>query len=207
MKIRLYYVGCGLADSSFNILDYDKRWLIRLVWTIRTKSIMNYQSEKDWKKTTIDQLFLIQFDRCARVWRASLWRNRPLRLHGLYGSCPIEQIRVFGSWVIHQGCQNDCHACTSRLPLSGKSYPTRYSCPGVILPELRQLSSPMYVGTEIERMTVQSDIYRQKSMIWSDGESRSSLFFGESGALSTSVTKKVVYETLRPRLERWIAWF
>ena len=60
-------------------------------------------------------------------------------------------------------------ACnTGRLPLSGKkSRQLDIPVLGVILPELRQLSSPVKVGkSEIERrMTVQSDIYRQKSMI------------------------------------------
>ena len=110
-------------------------------------------------------------------------------------------------------------ACKLRLRSSGKEIRAQLDIPvlGVFCQELRQPSSPAKVGkigVIGTPMTVQSDIYRQKINDLDPDLQVESLAcpkfapLVESGALSTSVTKKVVYETLRvPWLERWIAWF
>ena len=130
-----------------------------------------------------------------------------------YGPRPAEQIREytwqFGQLSFDQGCKMIVIACNTATAVVWEEIKAQLDIPvlGVILPGASaaiKSSQGGKIGVIGTPMTVQSDIYRQKIHDLDPDLQVESLAcpkfapLVESGALSTSVTKKVVYETLRP---------
>ena len=129
-----------------------------------------------------------------------------------YGPRPAEQIREYTWQLVNFLLTKDvkmiviaCNTATAvvweeikskSIFLSSVSFTGCFSC--------YQASQGGRIGVIGTPMTVQSDIYRQKIHDLDPNLQVESLAcpkfapLVESGALSTSVTKKVVYETLRP---------
>ena len=130
-----------------------------------------------------------------------------------YGPRPAEQIREYTWQLVNFLLTKDVKmiviACNTATAVVWEEIKAQLDIPvlGVILPGASaaiKSSQGGKIGVIGTPMTVQSDIYRQKIHDLDPDLQVESLAcpkfapLVESGALSTSVTKKVVYETLRP---------
>ena len=130
-----------------------------------------------------------------------------------YGPRPAEQIREYTWQLVNFLLTKDVKmiviACNTATAVVWEEIKAQLDIPvlGVILPGASaaiKSSQGGKIGVIGTPMTVQSDIYRQKINDLDPDLQVESLAcpkfapLVESGALSTSVTKKVVYETLRP---------
>ena len=130
-----------------------------------------------------------------------------------YGPRPAEQIREYTWQLVNFLLTKDVKmiviACNTATAVVWEEIKAKLDIPvlGVILPGASaaiKASQGGRIGVIGTPMTVKSDIYRQKIHDLDPDLQVESLAcpkfapLVESGALSTSVTKKVVYETLRP---------
>jgi len=130
-----------------------------------------------------------------------------------YGPRPAEQIREYTWQLVNFLLTKDVKmiviACNTATAVVWEEIKAQLDIPvlGVILPGASaaiKSSQGGKIGVIGTPMTVQSDIYRQRIHDLDPDLQVESLAcpkfapLVESGALSTSVTKKVVYETLRP---------
>ncbi|KXU15678.1 Glutamate racemase [Streptococcus oralis] len=134
-----------------------------------------------------------------------------------YGPRPAEQIREYTwqlvNFLLTKDVKMIVFACNTATAVVWEEIKEALDIPvlGVILPGASaaiQATKDGKIGVIGTPMTVQSDIYRKKIQDLAPTLQVESLAcpkfvpLVESGALSTSLTKKVVYETLRPLVGR-----